>query len=211
MAGAAVSRTGELPAGFDSPPARLRSALGRLLGEHVELAFDATRAVVSGSPAADAAAGALDQNTQDVVAAMRAALGPADGTTFSSIWADHIDALVRFAVAVADRDDTAQAKARAALDTFPRRLGEVLAGVSHGSVAAQTVVAALHEHDEQLLQQVTAYAARDYATSHDLAYAGYDHMFAIAETLAEALEGGTAATAPRGGAATGGGGTAQRW
>ncbi len=209
ISGAAVSPgSGELPAGFDSAPAELRSALGRLLGEHVELAFDATRAVVSGNAAAEAAAGALNENTQEIIAAMQGALGTKTGKEFSRIWAAHINAVVTFSVAVADADDEAQARARTTLDEFPRQLGAVLPAVSGGKVAADTVIAALRQHDQQLLQQVTAYAAKDYSTSHDLAYEGYDHLFAIANTLAEALEGSMAGSAPRGGAGTGGGGTA---
>jgi hypothetical protein len=207
---AAMQSSGELPAGFDSPPAQLRSGLGRLLGEHVELAFDATRAVVAGNPSATAAAQALDDNTQDIIAAMQGALGAGSADAFSDIWAGHIDALVAFAVAVADRDPAAQSAARARLDRFPSQLGDVLQPVSRGTVGARTVIDALREHDQQLLQQLTAYAAEDYSTAHEIAYAGYAHMYAIAATLAEVLEGRAAGSSPRGGAATGGGGLARR-
>jgi hypothetical protein len=211
LAGAATaSSSGELPAGFDNPPAQLRSALGRLLGEHVELAFDTTRAIVSGNPSADAAAHALDGNTQDIIAAMRSVLGASTAAKFSDVWAGHIDALVAFAVAVADKDAAAQTAARTRLDHFPHQLGDVLPSVSHGAVSAQTVIDALHEHDQQLLQQVTSYAAGDYATSHEIAYEGYVHMHDIAATLADVLEGRAAGDSPRGGAATGGGWLARR-
>jgi hypothetical protein len=211
LAGAAETRAnGELPVAFDSPSEDLRSGLGQLLGEHVELAFDATRATVAGQPAAAAAAQALNANTRDILTAMQGAVGDRASVAFGRVWASHINSLVAFAVAVADDDDTAQAAARARLDHFPGRLSALLAPLSQGSVAAQTVVAALREHDQQLLQQVTAYAAKDYGTSHDLAYAGYDHMFAIAGTLADVLGGEAGSTAPRGGADTGAGGAARR-
>jgi hypothetical protein len=210
LAGAAVSSSGELPAGFDNPPAQLRSALGRLLGEHVELAFDATRAVVTGNPSADAAAQALDGNTRDIITAMRSVLGASTAAKFSAVWAGHIDALVAFAVAVADKDAAAQSAARTRLDKFPGQLGSVLPAASHGAVSAKTVIDALHEHDQQLLQQVTSYAAGDYATSHAIAYDGYLHMHDIAATLADVLEGRAAGDSPRGGASTGGGWFARR-
>jgi hypothetical protein len=211
FSGAALKQsTGELPAGFDNPPADLRSALGRLLGEHVELAFDATRAVVTGSPAVEAAAGALNQNTEEIIGALQGALGPEEANRFSQVWAAHIDAVVKFSVAVAEHDDAGQSRARRTLDEFPKQLGAVLPALSEGRVAARTVISALQEHDEHLLQQVTAFAAGDYVTSHDLAYAGYSHMFAIADTLAVALEGHAVGKAPKGGAATGGGGSFRR-
>jgi hypothetical protein len=211
MAGAGVRKAnGELPVAFDSPTENLRSGLGRLLGEHVELAFDATRAIVAGQPSAGAAAKALDENTQEILAAMQAAVGHKAAAAFGDIWAAHIDALVQFSVAVADDDDAAQSTARGHLDSFPGRLSSLLAPLSHGDVAADTVVAALRQHDQQLLQQVTAYAAKDFATAHDLAYDGYDHMFAIAATLSDVLVGKAGATSPGGGADTGGGGAARR-
>jgi hypothetical protein len=211
LAGAAVTRAnGELPVAFDSPDEKLRSGLGQLLGEHVELAFDATRAIVAGQPAAEAAAEALNENTRDILTAMQGAVGDQASAAFGRVWAAHIDALVAFSVGVADDDDGAQAAARSRLDDFPRRLSTLLAPLSQGNVAAQTVVTALREHDQQLLQQVTAYAAKDYDTSHDLAYAGYDHMFAVSTTLADVLGGEAGGTSPRGGADTGAGGTARR-
>jgi hypothetical protein len=187
----------------------LRSALGQLLGEHAELAFDATRAVVTGSPAATEAAAALDANTQDIIAAMRAALGRDAAAKFAPVWASHIDALVAFSVAIAHNDEAGQAAAREKIDHFPADLGALLPQLSGGRVGQVTILQALREHDQQLLQQVTAYAAKDYPHAHDIAYGGYDHMFAVATTLAAVLEGHAASTAPRGGANTGAGGLAR--
>jgi hypothetical protein len=141
---------------------------------------------------------------------MRASLGAKAAAQFSALWARHINAVVKFSVAVADRDDQGQAAARAEIDTFPAGLGRLLPQVGRGKVAAQTVVQAMKEHDEQLLQQVTAYAAHDYARSHELGYDGYEHMFEIADWLADALQGHAAGVSPRGGAATGGRGLATR-
>jgi hypothetical protein len=203
---AAPSRARGSTAGFAGQATDLRSALGELFGEHAALAFDASRAVVSASPAAPATADALNVNTAAVVEAVRAALGPEAATAVSQVWAAHIDALMQFAVAVAGDDDAAQARARAALDQFPARLGAVLAGVAGGGLAARRLVASLRKHDQLLLQQVTAFAAEDYTSSAQLAYRGYDHMFSLARMLADALEGRATAAAPRRGAHTGAGG-----
>jgi hypothetical protein len=192
--------------GFAGQATDLRSALGELFGEHAALAFDVSRAVVAESPAAPASADALNVNTAAVVEAVRAALGPEAATAVSPVWAAHIDALMQFAVAVADNDDAAQARARAALDQFPARLGAVLAGVAGSGAAARRLVASLRKHDQLLLQQVTAFAAEDYTSSAQLAYQGYDHMFSLARMLADALEGRATAAAPRRGAHTGAGG-----
>jgi hypothetical protein len=185
----------------------LRSALGELFGEHAALAFDTSRAVVSDSPAAPASADALNANTAAIVEAVRAALGPR-AAPFSQAWAAHINALMQFAVAVAGDDDEAQSRARAALDQFPARLGGVFARVAGGPVG-RTLEASLQMHDQQLLQQVTAFAAGDYESSVQLAFRGYDHMFGVARVLADALDGMAKAAAPRRGARTGAGGMAR--
>jgi hypothetical protein len=204
LAFAAETTANGSTAGIASQATDLRSALGELFGEHAALAFDASRTVVAQSPAGPAAADALNANTADVVEAVRAALGPQTATAVSQVWAAHIDALMQFAVAVASGDDAAQSRARGALDQFPARLGTVLAGVAGD--AAPTLVTSLQQHDEQLLQQVTAFAAEDYPRSAALAYHGYDHMFGVARMLAGALEARSMAAAPRRGAHTGDGG-----
>ena len=124
------------------------------------------------------------------------------------MWAAHIAALMQFAVAVAGDDDAAQSRARAALDQFPARLGAVLARVA-GGPAGRALVTSLQMHDQQLLQQVTAFAAGDYESSAQLASHGYDHMFGVARVLADALESMATAAAPRRGARTGAGGMAR--
>jgi hypothetical protein len=57
-AGCGGRRSGELPAHFDDAPASSAFAARPAPGEHMELAVDATRAVVSGGDDATAAAAA---------------------------------------------------------------------------------------------------------------------------------------------------------
>jgi hypothetical protein len=209
LAAATVSaRPGELPAGFDDPPQQLRSALGRLLGEHSELIVDATRAVIAKGAEFEQAAAALDGNTRDIGQAMTAVFGPQGAAQFGRLWATHVDAVVRFATAVAESDAAGQAQARARLDRFAQDFGRYLATLVKGKAAAEAFVAAAHQHDQQLLTSIMSYARGDYPTAHQITYEGYQHMFAIAESLADAIEGMAAKQLPKGGAATGGGGTA---
>ena len=133
LASAAVTRAnGELPVAFDSPGENLKSGLGQLLGEHVELAFDATRAIVAGQPAAEAAAQALNENTQDILTAMQGAVGDQASAAFGRVWAKHINALVAFSVGVADDNDKAQVRRASPPGRLPgkaeRTAGAALAG-----------------------------------------------------------------------------------
>ena len=205
IAAAAVARTSNaVPAGFDDRAARLRSGLGRLLGEHAHWAFEASRAVVASKPATEAAAAALNENTEDILSALGG--GPAE--EFSGGWAAYVEGLVNFAVAVAESDPEKQSRTRAALDRTPGTFGASLSALSAGKVKASSVSGALKLHNDEILKAVTAYAAFDFAASHELAYAHYNQMYALGVTLADVLEGYTAGRAPRGGAKTGSGGSA---
>jgi len=208
LAAATVSsRSGELPAGFDNPPQQLRSALGRLLGEHSELIVDSTRAVLAREGEFEHATAALDGNTRDITQAVTAVFGSGAAGPFADLWGTHVDAVVSFATAVAENDTAGQARARARLDRWSQDFGRFLATGVNNTRAATAFVAAAHHHDQQLMASIEAYAGGDFAKAHQISYEGYQHMFAITESLADAIESGTAKRIPKGGAATGGGGT----
>ena len=63
-------------------------------------------------------------------------------------------------------------------------------------------------HDRDLVEQLDAYARGDYTTAYNVAYQGYQHMFAVADALSAAIGPTIAARLPKGGVQTGGGGMA---
>lgn len=201
---------GAVPADFDSPVQRLRSALGRLLGEHYELTVDAMRGAASRAPDFRAAADLVNDNTRDLAGAFDVLFGRASAQRFTSVWADHVDALMSYSAALPVRDERAQAAARARLTRFEQQLTAFLATGTQGRLSAPAAAKSLSMHDRQLLDQIDAYAAPDYAKAHDLSFEGYQHMFDTAQALAAATGPTVAARFPRGGVSTGGGGTAPR-
>ena len=58
------------------------------------------------------------------------------------------------------------------------------------------------------VEQIDAYARGDFKTAYSVTYEGYQHMFAVAETLSVAIGPTIAARLPKGGVQTGGGGMA---
>ncbi|MGH3665875.1 MAG: hypothetical protein ACRDU8_07280, partial [Egibacteraceae bacterium] len=200
----------EIPAHFDAPPQRLRSTLGMLLGEHVELVIDTTRAGLRGDRDFPQAAAALDGNTQDLAAAMDTVVGGDAGRRFTKLWGDHIDLLLDYAVGTAEQDDAAVTRARQGLSAYEDSFGRYLWQATGRRLAAPSLSAVVREHDEQLLRQIDAYAAAEYEAAHDIAFESYQHMFTTAGQLAQAITQGTAGRLPKGGAQTGGGGTAGR-
>jgi hypothetical protein len=100
----------------------------------------------------------------------------------------------------------------AAIDTLfgaaAAKLSAVLGVATGHKLTDEQLGAALREHDQMLIQHADAYAAKDYAKAHDIAYQTYDHMFELARTLADAFGTEVAKRLPKGGAQTGLGGMA---
>jgi hypothetical protein len=206
--GISAQHPGEFPVPVDDAEPQLRSTLGLLLGEHVELAIDALRAGVDGAPHFEAAAGALNANTEELTEAMEALFGADDAARFNTLWADHIDAFVQYTGGLAAGDEDAKEAALDQLEAFHHELGEHLSDMTGGELTVEAAAEVLRVHDEQLVDQIEAYAAEDYEAAYRLSFEAYQHIFDTAAALAGAIEAHVGPQLPVGGVATGGGGTA---
>jgi hypothetical protein len=193
---------------LDSPVWRLRSELGRLLGEHAELIISGTRAGVANWPDFAAAADAVNGNTRDLTGAMETLFGTPAATTFQSLWADHVDQIMSYTAGVVTRDTKRRDEAVARLNTFESRFADFLDSATGGRLPSAELSKALLSHDQMLLRQVDAFAAKDYQKAYDLAYTTYQHMSDVAGQLAEAFGATIASRLPTGGPQTGQGGMA---
>jgi hypothetical protein len=187
---------------------RLRSQLGKLLAEHAALVEDLTRAAVTRSPDFAASGQMINGNTRDLAAAVDSLFGPAAARQFQALWGDHVEQLVAYATATAGGDQAKQAQAKAALAGIETRTAAFLNGATGRRMSSAELEAALQQHDLMLLKHADAYAAKDYATAHDVAYDTYQEMFDLARTMADAFGATVAARLPKGGAQTGYGGMA---
>jgi hypothetical protein len=198
----------EQAAALESPGWRLRSELGRLLGEHVALVLAALRAGATDSPDFAAAGAAVNGNTADLAAAVGTLFGDEAAGEFTSLWADHVDQLMSYTTGVVTDDAARRDGASAELRAFETRMAAFLGTATGDRLAAADLASAFLAHDEMLLRQVDAFAAGDYPQAHALAYDTYGAMFDLAQQLSDAFGDTVAARLPQGGAATGGGGTA---
>jgi hypothetical protein len=195
-------------AALQDPVWRLRSQLGKLLAAHAVLVTDVTRAAIANTPDFDAAARGIDDNTRALASAIDTLFGAAAAREFQSLWAQHVEQLVGYGVATAAKDAGRQEQARAALREFERRMATFLHAATGNRMSTANLAAALAAHDELLLRHADTYAARDYATAHDIAYQTYEHMLDVARLLADAFGATVAARLPVGAAHTGYGGMA---
>ena len=96
----------------------------------------------------------------------------------------------------------------AQLAAFERHLSAFLSTSTDGRLTAPALSDVLHMHDRDLVDQLDDYARGDYTAAYGVAYEGYQHMFAVADTLSGAIGPTIAARLPKGGVKTGGGGMA---
>jgi hypothetical protein len=193
-------------AALDSPTWRLRSELGRLLGEHVVLVVAAMRSGVTGSKDFAASAEAVNGNTRDLAGAMDSLYGTAAAKRFQSLWADHVDQLMAYTAAVVTRADRRRAAALAELGVFEQQLASFLATATRKRLASTTLADAFLMHDQMLLREVDAFSAKEYQKAHDLAYSTYEQMSDLSRELSGAIGATIASRLPKGGPQTGGAG-----
>jgi hypothetical protein len=193
-------------AALQVPTWRLRSELGKLLGEHVALLVAATRAGVANAPDFSAAGEAVNGNTRDLAGAVDTLFGAQAATSFQSLWADHVDQLMAYTAGVAMNDTKRRDEAKTKLADFENRFAAFLSTAAGGRMLPADLVKALTAHDQNLQRQIDTYAAKDYPTAHDIAYTTYQHMLELAAQLADAFGATVAARLPAGGAPTGYGG-----
>jgi hypothetical protein len=171
----------------DTKPADLRSALDQLLGEHVQLAADATNAALNGRDAEfKAAAGALDANSVDISNAIGSVYGKDAGEAFLGLWRSHIGMVVDYTVGMASKDKAKQDKAVGELMQYTKDFGAFLNSANPN--LPQDAVADLVKHHAVTLKAVIdAQAARDQEKAYTALRTAYSHMAMIAEALAQGI------------------------
>jgi hypothetical protein len=205
---AKASLTTKEVADLEKAPENLRSAFAMLLGEHMELIVDAQRATFAGEPEFDAAAAQINANTATLTKAMSGIVGPEKAAEFEAAWANHVEGLMDYTAAVADRDEAAKAAAKANLDGFAERLALYFSDVVRNVLTTDPLTEAIISHDAHLMSQADAFAAKDYARAQQVQDEGYTQMVGVANVLVDAIEKVMAADLPAGGSKTGGGGAA---
>src|SRR6266487_3473581 len=184
---------------------QLRSAFAMLLGEHMELIIDAQRATFAGSQEFNAAATQVNANTTALAQGLGAIVGPRKCAEFQSDWADHVAGLMAYTAAVASKDQAGKATAEQNLQGFAVTLATYFSSVVRNPSAVVPLTAAITAHDTHLVDQVNAYAVRDYTTAQQMESHGYQQMLGVANTLVDAIQRVVTPGLPSGGSQTGGG------
>ena len=195
---------------LDAPVEKLRAGFAMLLGEHMQLIIDTQRATFAGAPEFKAAAAQVNANTAALTQGMGAVVGPAKAKEFQSAWAEHVEGLLEYSTAVASNDEAEKAAAREEMRGYSSRLALFLSDIVRNELPLAPITAALGQHDQHLVDQVDAYAAKRFGDAQEMELEGYEQMLGVANTLVGAIQRTLKPQLPVGGSQTGGGGTARR-
>ena len=180
----------------DSAPAKLQQDLTDLLVSHVFLAgITVEQAALTKDPESaqfKAAAAALDQNSQDLAAAIESVYGPEAGDQFLELWRAHIGMFVDYTIGGLTGDTAMQKKAGKELDKYRQDFGAFIDGATNGELPKAAVADALQMHVDSLVLAVDS-IVEGKGNPFELLYAAsHEHM----PMTASALAGGIVASNP---------------
>jgi len=193
---------------LDMPVEKLRAAFAMLLGEHMQLIIDTQRATFDGAPQFKAAAAQVNANSAALTKGMGAVVGPRKAGEFQEVWAEHVEGLLGYSTALASNDQAEKTAAREEMRGYGARLALYLSDIVRNELPLKPLTEAWGAHDQHLVDQVNAYAAKRYDEAQEMELDGYGQMLGLAGTILGAIQRTLQPQLPVGGSQTGGGGTA---
>ena len=166
----------------------LRATLEFVLEEHVYLAGLATGEALGGrTDGFEAAAAALEQNSNDITAAVTAVYGEDAGDAFDPLWKKHIGFFVDYTTGIATGDQAKADQAIADLTAYADEFGAFLESATEGGLPKDAVAELLGVHANTLIAAIDAQHAGDAARAYSLLKEAAGHMPMIADALADAI------------------------
>lgn len=184
LAACLPARTAAAP-DFELPAVQLRVQLGRALGEHALLAIEAMRTGIAGGEQFEVVAGAVEENTRELVAVIGDVYGSAAAEEFGDGWRAHIAYLVDYTRAVAADDPDARALAAQQLEDYVEHVSHFLS--SANPFLPEDVVQGLIDEHRAQLSQIAELADGHYDRGYEALRDTYRHMYAIGDGLAFAI------------------------
>ncbi|HEV3497378.1 MAG TPA: hypothetical protein VHA34_13615 [Actinomycetes bacterium] len=165
----------------------MRARFEQLLGQHALLAMRQARSEVAKTPDLKRVLDtSLAANASAIQQLVSTSFDSAQAGRFQQLWKGYTDELAAYAQASATGNNSGVQEARAALLDHCDDWGAWLEGASAGRVEAATATKNAQGRVEQLMQQVDAYADRDYAKAYALERQAYQGTYGTGTTLAKA-------------------------
>ena len=170
-----------------SPQSDLRLVLNQLLSEHATLAAAATGAALGGRMKEfEAAAAALDGNSQDIAGAIGSVYGAGAGEAFLPLWRKHIGFFVDYTLATAKKSKKGKEKAVNDLLGYAVDFGAFLNSASP-ALPTEAVAELVKMHILSLKDVVDAQAKKDQKLAYTKIREAARHMQMIADPLADTI------------------------
>ena len=177
----------QFPGDANSAAASLRATLNLQLAEHTFLvAKSAAAALDARNIEFEAAAGALDQNSQNIAAAIGLVYGDEAGAAFLPLWRKHIGFFIDYTLALIADDNVAREKAIGELTTYAGELAAFLAA-ANPNLPSAAVTDLVTIHAATTLAVIDAADSGDPAAFYHALRAAYRHMAMIANPLSNAI------------------------
>ncbi|MEH7441191.1 copper amine oxidase [Bacillus sp. JJ1122] len=170
-----------------SPASDLRATLDALLSEHAYLAVITMQKGIDGAEDFEAAAGALNQNTEDLSNAVASVYGEEGGKQFKEIWSSHIGYFVNYVTATAKNDQAGKDQALADLEEYKVKQAAFLDTATESRLKADELEEGLQVHIEQLLWAFDNYKAGDFEKTYENLRHSMHHMFGTGKGLSWAI------------------------
>jgi hypothetical protein len=168
------------------PATDLRLRLDRLFGEHTQLATLAMRAALTNAPDLAAATAALDDNSDQLQAAIGSIYGEPAGAAFAMHWRHHTELYLNYVTATLNGDEAGRQAALDDLGTYRSDFTAFLAG-ANPFLSAASFESLISEHTDLLVEQADSYADGDFATAYATQRAAWAQTGEISAGLAAAI------------------------
>ncbi len=172
----------------ESPAADLRATFGELLAEHFELQVLTSIKQYEDAPDAMVAQEMLEQNAEEMKAAIKSLYGQEGADQFAEIFASQYEDSANLGSAVMNQDaDQEKQVKQSLLQDFPKELGAFLDTATEGNLPAETAEKVLNAHEQDVIDVFNAYINGDYQTAYDTFDEGYKRMYTIGTALSQAI------------------------
>ncbi|QHJ71341.1 copper amine oxidase [Planococcus halotolerans] len=167
--------------------ADLRSNLSFLLAEHFALLQQSMQNGFEQSEEYDANLALLNENTEQLAAAIASVYGEEAGAQFNETWSNHIDYFMEYVMGTVNESQEEKEAALAELDQYRADFSEFMSGATEGRVEASALSEGLQMHVNQAIGTFNSYVEGDYEQTWTTAREGYKHMFTPGKLLSSAI------------------------
>lgn len=173
--------------GMKTRKADLRSALGRLLGEHALTATFAVEKSIDGASDFDQAAAALNENAEDLAAAVASVYGETAGASFRTAWTSRTRCILDYAKAAASKDESARTIAAGNLEKAQADLAQFFANANPQHGSKPELMNGLNTQIGQVTLALDHEVRGEYAAAYANMETAYAKMLPIADLLAQGI------------------------